>query len=43
LRRAQACGVDMPITEAVTQVLAGTVSPHVALEALMGRRSRQEA
>ena len=42
LRRAQACGVDMPITEAVTQVLAGTVSPHVALEALMGRRSRQE-
>ena len=42
LQRARACGVDMPITEAVTRVLTGEVSPALALAQLMGRQSRQE-
>jgi glycerol-3-phosphate dehydrogenase (NAD(P)+) len=43
LQRARACRVDMPITEAVTRVLAGEVSPASALGQLMGRQSKQEA
>jgi glycerol-3-phosphate dehydrogenase (NAD(P)+) len=42
LQRARACGIEMPITEAVTRVLDGTVSPQAALEALMGRRAKRE-
>ena len=42
-QRARACGVDMPITEAVVRVLEGALSPAAALEALMGRGARAEA
>jgi glycerol-3-phosphate dehydrogenase (NAD(P)+) len=42
LRRAQAHGVEMPITEAVVQVLEGQVTPHRAVERLMGREARAE-
>jgi glycerol-3-phosphate dehydrogenase (NAD(P)+) len=41
-QRARACGVDMPITEAVVRVLEGGLSPAAALEALMGRGARAE-
>ena len=43
LQRARACGVDMPITQAVVRVLDGTLTPAAALEALMGRGARAEA
>lgn len=43
LERARACGVDMPITEAVVAVLEGRVTPAQALESLLGRGSRSEA
>jgi glycerol-3-phosphate dehydrogenase (NAD(P)+) len=42
LRRAQALGVEMPITEAVTQVLDGQITPRQAVESLMGREARRE-
>jgi glycerol-3-phosphate dehydrogenase (NAD(P)+) len=42
LRRAQALGVDMPITQAVVQVLEGRTTPTQALEQLMGRGARPE-
>lgn len=42
LRRAQALGVDMPITQAVVQVLEGSTTPAEALEQLMGRGARPE-
>ncbi len=42
LRRAQARGVDMPITEAVVRVLDGRATPAQALEHLMGRHARAE-
>ena len=42
LRRAQALGVDMPITQAVVQVLEGSTTPAQALEQLMGRGARPE-
>ena len=42
LRRAQARGVDMPITEAVVRVLDGLATPAQALEHLMGRQARPE-
>lgn len=42
LRRAQALGVDMPITQAVVQVLEGSATPAQALEQLMGRGARPE-
>ena len=42
LRRAQALGVDMPITQAVVQVLDGSTTPAQALEQLMGRGARPE-
>ena len=42
LRRAQALGVEMPITQAVVQVLEGTSTPEQALEQLMGRGARPE-
>jgi glycerol-3-phosphate dehydrogenase (NAD(P)+) len=42
LRRAQARGVDMPITEAVVGVLDGRTTPALALEHLMGRHARAE-
>jgi glycerol-3-phosphate dehydrogenase (NAD(P)+) len=42
LQRAQSLGVDMPITEAVVEVLQGRRSPAQALERLMGRQSRGE-
>ena len=43
LQRARACGVDMPITQAVVRVLDGALTPAAALEALMGRGARAEA
>lgn len=42
LRRAQALGVEMPITQAVVAVLEGRVTPAQALEQLMGRGARAE-
>lgn len=42
LRRAHARGVEMPIVEAVAQVLAGTLSPTEALEQLLSREARAE-
>ena len=42
LARAQALGVDMPVTAAVAAVLAGRLSPPDALLRLMARESRAE-
>ena len=42
LRRAQSLGVEMPITQAVVQVLEGSTTPAQALEHLMGRGARPE-
>ena len=42
-QRALSVGVDMPITEAVCEVLAGTLSPADALRQLMSRDPRPEA
>ncbi|RQP21568.1 NAD(P)H-dependent glycerol-3-phosphate dehydrogenase [Piscinibacter terrae] len=42
LRRAQARGVEMPITEAVVAVLEGRMTPREAVEQLMGREARSE-
>jgi glycerol-3-phosphate dehydrogenase (NAD(P)+) len=42
LRRAQARGVEMPITEAVVAVLEGRITPRGAVEQLMGREARPE-
>jgi glycerol-3-phosphate dehydrogenase (NAD(P)+) len=42
LQRAQALGVDMPITQAVTKVLQGLSTPQQAVEQLMGRSARAE-
>jgi glycerol-3-phosphate dehydrogenase (NAD(P)+) len=42
LRRARDAGVDMPITEAVVQVIDGRLSAAQALEALMTRDARPE-
>jgi glycerol-3-phosphate dehydrogenase (NAD(P)+) len=43
LRRAQASGVEMPIVEAVVQVLDGRLAPQEALARLMRRESRPES
>ncbi|MBI5259576.1 MAG: NAD(P)-dependent glycerol-3-phosphate dehydrogenase [Burkholderiales bacterium] len=40
--RARRLGVEMPITDAVVDVLAGTLTPAQALRQLMGRESRAE-
>ncbi len=42
-QRAQALGVDMPITQAVVALLDGRASPVDAVKALMGRGARQES
>jgi glycerol-3-phosphate dehydrogenase (NAD(P)+) len=42
LARAQALQVDMPITEAVVQVLRGQLSPQDAIARLMSRQARPE-
>lgn len=42
LRRAEAAGVDMPITQAVVRVIEGRLSAAQALESLMGREARPE-
>jgi len=42
LQRASACAVDMPIAEAVVQVIEGRMTPAQALESLMGRDARSE-
>lgn len=42
LRRAQALGVEMPITQAVVAVIDGRLTPARALEQLMGRGARSE-
>lgn len=41
-RRAEALGVDMPITRAVTAVLDGRITPGAAVEQLMARGARHE-
>jgi glycerol-3-phosphate dehydrogenase (NAD(P)+) len=41
-RRAEALGIDMPITRAVTAVLDGRISPRAAVEQLMSRGARHE-
>jgi glycerol-3-phosphate dehydrogenase (NAD(P)+) len=43
LRRAQSLAIEMPITQAVVQVLSGSLTPRAALEALMARDARSEA
>ncbi len=43
LRRAQSLAIEMPITQAVVQVLGGSLTPRAALEALMSRDARPEA
>ncbi len=43
LQRAQALGVEMPITQAVVAVLVGRLAPRAAVEQLMGREARPEA
>jgi glycerol-3-phosphate dehydrogenase (NAD(P)+) len=40
--RAQALGVDMPITAAVVALLDGQMTPRQAVSALMGRQARRE-
>jgi glycerol-3-phosphate dehydrogenase (NAD(P)+) len=42
LARARALAVEMPITEAVVEVLEGRVQPTQAMQQLMARRSRDE-
>lgn len=42
LARAQALGVDMPITAAVCAVLDGRLTPAAAIDRLMGRQARSE-
>jgi glycerol-3-phosphate dehydrogenase (NAD(P)+) len=42
LARAAALGVDMPLCDAVAQVLAGRLTPRGALEQLMTREARSE-
>lgn len=42
LQRAQAGGVDMPITEAVVRVLDGRLRPQQAIQELMSRDARRE-
>ena len=43
LQRAHARGIDMPIVDAVVQVLDGRLPPQRALENLMGRQARAES
>ena len=43
LARARALGVEMPITEAVVEVLEGRVAPAQAMVRLMARQSRAES
>jgi glycerol-3-phosphate dehydrogenase (NAD(P)+) len=40
--RAQRCGVEMPITDAVVAVLQGRVTPALALRQLMAREAKPE-
>ena len=42
LQRARAAGVEMPIVEAVAEVLAGRLAPAEALESLLRREARPE-
>jgi glycerol-3-phosphate dehydrogenase (NAD(P)+) len=42
LQRARALDLEMPITQAVVEVLEGRVTPSQALEQLMGRGARAE-
>lgn len=42
LARAQALGVDMPVTAAVVDLLAGRISAAEAVDCLMGREARAE-
>jgi glycerol-3-phosphate dehydrogenase (NAD(P)+) len=42
LARAQALGLDMPITAAVVEVLQGRLAPAQAVARLMGRDARSE-
>jgi glycerol-3-phosphate dehydrogenase (NAD(P)+) len=42
LARAQGCGVDMPITAAVNEVLEGRLAPPQAVELLLSRDARAE-
>ena len=42
VRRARALGVEMPISEAVVEVLEGRIAPHQALWQLMSRQPRSE-
>jgi glycerol-3-phosphate dehydrogenase (NAD(P)+) len=42
LARAQACGVEMPVTSAVVDVLEGRLAPATAVLALMGRGAGAE-
>jgi glycerol-3-phosphate dehydrogenase (NAD(P)+) len=41
-QRAQSLGVEMPITQAVAQIVAGTLAPKAALQAMLMRNARAE-
>ncbi|MEY2897589.1 MAG: hypothetical protein RL669_1858, partial [Pseudomonadota bacterium] len=43
LARAQGLGLQMPITQAVVEVLAGRIEPVHAMWQLMSREARSEA
>jgi len=43
LARARSAGVEMPLCEAVSQVIAGHITPREALEQLMTREARTES
>lgn len=43
LKRANLCGVTMPITEAVVKVLAAELTPQQAIQALMSREAQRES
>ena len=43
LARARALGVELPITEAVVEVLEGRLTPALAMARLMGRQARPES
>jgi glycerol-3-phosphate dehydrogenase (NAD(P)+) len=42
VQRAASLGLDMPIAQAVVELLDGRLSPQAAVAALMGRQARGE-
>jgi glycerol-3-phosphate dehydrogenase (NAD(P)+) len=42
VQRAESLGLDMPIAQAVVELLDGRLGPQAAVAALMGRQARGE-